>query len=265
MNTKVQALNTYLKSQGKVCIAFSAGIDSSFLLEFANRALNGNVLAIIARGSMMPEKEVQYGREFCKTRNIRLIEIDANEFEVEAFVNNTPDRCYYCKHAIFSKLIEIARENGFDIVADGTNSDDTGDYRPGKRALAELGVKSPLLTCGFSKKEIRECAKEMDIEIWDKPSAACLATRVPTGEKVTAELLKRIEISEDILKKMGFKQVRVRVHGKLARIEVSPDDIVRICQPTIRDEVSYKLKEAGFRFISVDMDGYKTGNMNERI
>ncbi len=262
MNKKLEHLYTYLKGLGRVCIAFSAGIDSSFLLEAANRALDGNVLAIMARGAMMPQKEIQYGREFCKQRNIRLVDIDADEFLVEAFVNNTSDRCYHCKHGIFSKIIKTAGEYGFDSVAEGTNSDDTGDYRPGMRALMELGVKSPLLECGFTKKEIRECAKEMDIEIWDKPSAACLATRIPTGEKVSLELLKRIEASEDILKDMGFRQVRVRVHGQLARIETSPDEIERLCRPHVRDLVSSRLKEAGFRYVSVDLDGYKTGNMN---
>lgn len=262
MNKKVEVLNSYLRDLGKVCIAFSAGIDSSFLLEAANRALNGNVLAIMAKGAMMPQKEVQYGREFCKARDIRLIEIDANEFLVEAFVNNTPDRCYHCKHGIFSQILRVAKENGFDVVAEGTNSDDTHDYRPGKKALAELGVKSPLLECGFTKKEIRECAKEMAIEIWDKPSGACLATRVPTGEKVTLELLKRIETAEDILKSMGFRQVRVRAHNQLARIETSPDEIELLLRADIRSEVSKRIKEAGFRYVSADLEGYKTGNMN---
>lgn len=262
MNTKVNDLYTYLKGLGKVCVAFSAGIDSSFLLEAANRALDGNVLAIMAKGAMMPQKELEYGREFCKQRSIRLVEIEANEFSIEAFVNNTSDRCYHCKNGIFSKIIKVAGENGFDIVAEGTNSDDSNDYRPGKRALRELGVKSPLLGCGFTKQEIRECAKAMDIEIWDKPSAACLATRVPTGEKVTPELLKRIEMSEDFLKEMGFKQVRVRVHGQLARIETTPDEIEKLCRSDVRGLVSSRLKEVGFRFVSVDLDGYRTGNMN---
>jgi uncharacterized protein len=262
MNKKLEALNSYLTSLGKVCVAFSAGIDSSFVLDAANRALKGNVLAIMAKGAMMPHKEVQYGREFCKARDISLIEIEANEFLVEAFVNNTSDRCYHCKLAIFSKIINIAKENGFDIVLEGTNSDDTNDYRPGKKALLELGVKSPLLECGFSKKEIRENAREMGIEIWDKPSGACLATRVPTGEKVTLELLKRIEAAEDILKSMGFKQVRVRAHNQLARIETSPDEIELLLKADIRSEVSKKLKEIGFRYVSADLEGYKTGNMN---
>lgn len=262
MNKKLEALNSYLVGFGKVCIAFSAGIDSSFLTEAANRALNGNVLAIMAKGAMMPLKEVQYGREFCKARNIRLIEIEANEFLVEAFVNNASDRCYHCKHAIFSKIINIAKANGFDILLEGTNSDDTNDYRPGKKALAELGVKSPLLECGFTKKEIRENARNMGIEIWDKPSGACLATRVPTGEKITIELLQRIEAAEDILKSLGFKQVRVRAHQQLARIETSPDEIALLLKAEMRSQVSQKLKEVGFRYVSVDLEGYKTGNMN---
>lgn len=262
MDSKLQTLFSYLEGLEKVCIAFSAGIDSSFLLESAHRALNGNVLAVMARGSMMPQKEIDYGREFCKSRRIQFIEIEADEFEVEAFVNNTPDRCYYCKHAIFSKIIKTAEENGFHIVLEGTNLDDMGDYRPGRKALAELGIKSPLLECGFTKNEIREFAREMDIDIWDKPAAACLATRVPTGERVTPELLKRIEISEDAIKQLGFRQVRVRVHGSLARIEIPADGIERMCRPAVRAEVSRKLKEAGFRYVSMDLDGYKTGNMN---
>ncbi|HBR03911.1 MAG TPA: ATP-dependent sacrificial sulfur transferase LarE [Ruminiclostridium sp.] len=262
LDSKLQTLFSYLKGLEKVCIAFSAGIDSSFLLESAHRALNGNVLAVMARGSMMPQKEIDYGREFCKSRSIQFIEIEANEFEVEAFANNTPDRCYYCKHAIFSKIIKTAEENGFHIVLEGTNLDDMGDYRPGRKALAELGIKSPLLECGFTKNEIRAFAREMDIDIWDKPAAACLATRVPTGEKVTPELLKRIEVSEDAIKQLGFRQVRVRVHGSLARIEIPADGIEKMCRPAVRDEVSRKLKDAGFRYVSIDLDGYKTGNMN---
>jgi uncharacterized protein len=262
LKEKLKELFTFLRGLEKVCIAFSAGIDSSFLLEAANRALKGNVLAVMAKGCMMPQKEIEYGREFCKIRNIRFIEIDANEFDIEEFANNAPDRCYYCKRGIFSKIIKVARENGFSIVAEGTNKDDDGDYRPGRKALSELGVKSPLLECGFTKKEIREYAKEMGIDIWDKPSAACLATRVPTGDKITPELLKRIEMSEDVIKMMGFRQVRVRVHDKLARIEVPAEDIERICRPAIRTEISAKLKETGFRYVSIDLEGYKTGNMN---
>ncbi|MCX7773542.1 MAG: ATP-dependent sacrificial sulfur transferase LarE [Clostridia bacterium] len=262
MQTKLEALYTYLKGLKRVCVAFSAGIDSSFLLEAANRALDGNVLAVIAKGSMMPQREVSYARDFCRIRNISLVEIEANEFSVEAFVNNTPDRCYHCKKGIFSQIIDKALQNGFEVVAEGTNSDDTGDYRPGKKALAELGVISPLLACGFSKQEIRENARALGIDIWDKPSAACLATRVPTGERVTPELLKRIELSEQVLKDLGFKQLRVRAHGVLARIEVSSDEIDTICRPDMRHLIAEKLKETGFRYVSVDLDGYKTGNMN---
>lgn len=262
MSIKLHNLFNYIKQFEKICVSFSGGIDSAFLLEAANRALNGNVLAIIAKGSMLPQKEIEFAREFCSKRNIRLLEIEADEFKIEAFINNTQDRCYHCKHGIFSKIIAAAEENGFNIVAEGTNSDDTSDYRPGKIALRELGVKSPLLETGFSKIEIRQCAKEFGIEIWDKPSAACLATRVPTGVKVTPELLKQIELAEDILKNMGFMHVRVRVHGLLARIETSPDKIELLCKGDIRNAVSKSLKELGFRYISIDLDGYKTGNMN---
>lgn len=264
MDRKRDCLNRWLTENGGACVAFSAGIDSSFLLEAANRALKGRVLAVIAKGSMAPESDIIYARRFCEERNIRLVEVNADEFGVEAFILNQKDRCYHCKKNIFSKILNIASENGFNTVLEGTNADDTADYRPGRRALEELGVKSPLLECGYTKKEIREDARSMAIDIWDKPSAACLATRVPTGERITPQLLKRIEVSEEALKKLGFRQVRVRSHGDLARIEIDAEEIMKLASPDIRQAASRALKEAGFRYVSIDLDGYATGNMNSK-
>lgn len=262
MDRKIDCLSVRLNEIGGACIAFSAGIDSSFLLEAANRALGGHVLAVIAKGSMVPESDIIYARKFCGDRNIRLIEIEANEFNVEAFTLNQKDRCYHCKKNIFSKIMKIAAENGLNAVLEGTNADDVSDYRPGRRALEELGIKSPLLECGYTKKDIREEARKMGIDIWDKPSAACLATRVPVGERITPELLKRIEISEEALRALGFRIIRVRAHGDLARIETDAEGIVKLMSPDMRGAVSRALKEAGFRYVSLDLDGYSTGSMN---
>ena len=265
MSIKQENLRNRLKETGGACIAFSAGIDSSFLLESANRALNGNVLAVIAKGSMVPESDVSYARQFCEERKIRLVEIVADEYSIEAFSLNHKDRCYHCKLNIFKKLQEVAAQNGFSSVMEGTNADDVADYRPGRRALTELGILSPLLECGYNKKEIREEAREIGIDIWNKPSAACLATRVPTGERITQELLKKIELSEEALKSLGFNQVRVRAHGDLARIESDPEAIAKLLLPETRKAISEALKKAGFRYVSVDLDGYRTGNMNELL
>lgn len=262
MINKTEYLENRLRETGGAVVAFSAGIDSSFLLESANRALKGNVIAVIAKGSMVPESEIIYARRFCNDRKIRLIEADADEFSIEAFALNQKDRCYHCKKNIFGKIIRIACDNGFKTVLEGTNADDVSDYRPGMKALEELGVKSPLLECGFTKKEIREEARKLGIDIWDKPSAACLATRFPTGVGITPELLKKVEISEEALRKLGLGKVRVRVHGDLARIETEPEEIVRLASPEMRRMVASALKDAGFRYVSLDLCGYSTGSMN---
>lgn len=264
MNHKTECLEKRLKEAGGAAIAFSAGIDSSFLLESANRALNGNIIAVIAKGSMVPESEILYARRFCSDRGIRLAEVEADEFGVEAFALNQRDRCYHCKKNIFRRIIGIASENGFTTVMEGTNVDDASDYRPGRKALEELGIKSPLLECGFTKNEIREEARKLGIDIWNKPSAACLATRFPTGDRITRELLKRVEISEEALKRLGMGKIRVRVHGDLARIETDPTEIERLASPEMRRMVTGALKEAGFRYVSLDLDGYLMGSMEIR-
>lgn len=258
---KYKNLESLLKSYGKISVAFSGGVDSSFLVVAAKKILGKeNVLAINLISSMQPKSEENYAKDFADKYDINLIRIPANEYSIHGFVENSKDRCYFCKHAIFSKVIEISKSNGFDIVADGTNSDDEGDYRPGMRALKELSVMSPLKEVGLTKSEIRALLKDMDVETYNKPSAACLASRVPYGTEITREILKQVELSEEYLKSLGFINHRVRYHGNLARIEVTENQFQLLIDNRL--EIVKNIKSFGFIFVTCDLLGYTVGSHN---
>lgn len=262
---KLYILQNILKDMESVVVAFSGGVDSTFLLKVAKDTLKDNVLAVTASSSTFPEREMKEAIAFAKDINVRHMVIRSEELEIDGFSSNPKDRCYYCKKELFSKMQSIARENGFKFVVDGANSDDTGDYRPGMRASRELGVRSPLLEAGFTKKDIRILSKEMGLPTWDKPSFACLSSRVPYGQEITKEKLNMIEMAEQYLLDMGFKQVRVRHHGDIARIEVSPEEREKFFDCDVMDKVALKLKEIGFSYAALDLLGYRTGSMNEVI
>ncbi len=263
LHEKDRALRARLRGFGSLAVAFSGGVDSAFLLAAAHEELGDRVLAVTAAPVFTPGREQKEAREFCLSRGIRQTVIPASELDVDGVRHNPPDRCYHCKLEIFGKIIAAARDAGIDVVAEGSNADDTGDYRPGMRAVRELGVLSPLLEAGLSKAEIRALSREMDLPTWDKPSFACLASRFAYGETITDEKLAMVDRAEQLLMDEGFRQFRVRIHGSLARIEVLPEDLERITKAERRERICSALREYGFSYVTLDLAGYRTGSMNE--
>ena len=262
---KYAKLRELLAGLGRVAVAFSAGVDSTFLLKTAHDVLGDDAAAFTAATGTFPAKELDEAADFCRAENIRLIRLNVDVFSIPGFRENPPDRCYICKKAIFGQIISSAGELGFNKVAEGSNTDDAGDYRPGMRALRELGVLSPMKETGLSKSEIRTLSKELGLSTWNKPSFACLATRIAYGEEITEKKLRMTELAERALSDRGFSQYRVRIHGDSARIELPRDEIRRFADDNLRDEISGYFHALGFRFVSLDLDGYRTGSMNAGI
>lgn len=262
LQQKRERLKAVLSDMGSVAVAFSAGVDSTFLLKVAHDVLGDRAVAVTASTAAFPERERNAAAAFCKAEGIRLLPVNIDVFAVKGFSDNPPDRCYLCKKAIFSRLLQTAQESGARTLVEGTNADDTGDYRPGMRAVHELGVRSPLFEVGLTKSEIRALSREMGLPTWQKPALACLATRIPYGEAITPQKLHMIDGAELKLAELGFRQYRVRLHGDAARIEVLPDELVRFADPALRDAVSAALHQLGFRYVSLDLDGYRTGSLN---
>ncbi|WP_434656046.1 ATP-dependent sacrificial sulfur transferase LarE [Thermoanaerobacterium thermosaccharolyticum] len=265
LEEKYENLKKYIKELGSAVIAFSGGVDSTFLAKVCKDVLNDSCLAVTATSSTYPEREFKEALELAKEIGIRHKIIKSEELEIEGFSKNPIDRCYYCKSELFSKLKKVADDEGIEYVLDGTNADDMGDFRPGRRAAKELGVKSPLLECGFTKDDIREMSKRLGLPTWNKPAYACLSSRFPYGQEITSEKLSMVEKSEEYLLNLGFVGFRVRHHGDIARIELNPDQINMMLDENIRKKVVSKLKEIGFKYVSLDLEGYRTGSMNEAI
>ncbi|HBM80920.1 MAG TPA: ATP-dependent sacrificial sulfur transferase LarE [Clostridiaceae bacterium] len=262
---KLTKLKDILKDMKSVVIAFSGGVDSTFLLKVASEVLKGRVMAVTASSSTFPKREMNEAINFAKSIGAKHSVVNSEELNIEGFSKNPKNRCYYCKKELFSKIGQIAKKEGFDFVADGANADDTGDYRPGMDAARELGVRSPLLEAGMTKNDIRMLSKQMNLPTWDKPSFACLSSRVPYGQEITRQKLMMIDKSEQYLLDIGFRQVRVRHHGDIARIEVAPEERVKFFDLKVMDDVYKKLKEIGFNYVTLDLKGYRTGSMNEVI
>ncbi|MBO4377227.1 MAG: ATP-dependent sacrificial sulfur transferase LarE [Lachnospiraceae bacterium] len=265
MNDKLNTLKEYIKDLGSLAVGFSGGVDSTFLLAVAHEVLGDKAIAVTGIDASVPEREIKEAKEFCKERGIRQFTVITNPLEIEGFRHNDKDRCYYCKHGIFSAILKLAHENGIEYAAEGSNLDDLGDYRPGLRAVAELGVKSPLRECGLTKADIRELSKEMGLPTWSKPSYACLASRFVYGEEISEEKLLMIDKAEQFLIENGFPEERVRIHGNLARIEVPAKDIERLSKDEMREAIYKKFKEIGFLYVTIDIHGYKMGSMNATI
>ena len=263
-NKKLENLKAYLRSLGSVAVAYSSGVDSTFLLKVAHDVLGDKAIAITATSSFFPKRESDEASDFCKANGIKQIIVASEELDIPEIRHNPTNRCYLCKKDLFTKIISIAKENGIEHVAEGSNLDDNGDYRPGLKAIAELGIKSPLRECNLYKEEIRTLSKQLNLPTWNKPSFACLASRFVYGEEITPQKLKMVEKAEESLLKLGFKQFRVRIHGEnLARIEVLPADLEKLF--SLREIISKALHEVGFTYITMDLSGYRTGAMNEGI
>ncbi len=272
---KLDRLQAALRETGSAAVAFSSGVDSTFLLHVAHEELGERVVAVTVRSHTFPKRELDEAVAFCRAEGVRHEIIDACELDIPGFAENPPDRCYHCKKELFGKLIAFARSNGLAAVLEGSNMDDDGDYRPGRRAIRELGrnearpsqvyVASPLHDAGFTKSEIRELSKKMGLPTADKPSFACLASRFPYGERITAAGLERVERAEQWLLDagLGLAQLRVRAHGDMARIEVPPAGIPRIAARAA--EIAIAFKEFGFAYVTLDLQGYRTGSMNEML
>lgn len=262
---KYDRLKDYLASFGSVAVAFSSGVDSTFLLYAAKEALGDHAIAVTASSCSFPERELKEAKEYCSRMGIRHFVIKSEELEIEGFSHNPKNRCYLCKHELFEKIGALAKEQGINEIAEGSNLDDNGDYRPGLQAVAELGVKSPLRHIGFTKQEIRELSQYLNIPTWNKQSFACLSSRFPYGDLINEKKLKMVDRAEQLLLDMGFHQLRVRIHGDVARIELLPEEFPKFMEEKTRLSVYKKFKEYGFSYVTLDVLGYRMGSMNETL
>ncbi|MBR6384217.1 MAG: ATP-dependent sacrificial sulfur transferase LarE [Lachnospiraceae bacterium] len=262
---KYDDLKKMLKDFGSVAVAFSSGVDSTFLLYAAKEALGDKAIAVSAKSCSFPERELNEAKAFCEAHKIRHIIFESEELDIEGFSQNPVNRCYICKHELFEKIIKIAEKDGINAILEGSNLDDNGDYRPGLQAVAELGIKSPLRSIGFTKEDIRALSKYLGLPTWDKQSFACLSSRFVYGETISKEKLSMVDKAEQLLLDLGFRQVRVRIHGTMARIEVLPDEFSKLISEDIRSKITASFKEFGFTYVTMDLTGYRTGSMNEVI
>ena len=263
LTKKYEKLKEYLNSLESVAVAFSSGVDSTFLLKVARDTLGDNALAVTARSCSFPERELNEAIAFCKSEGIRHFIVDSEELDIENFSNNPPNRCYLCKRELFEKIGKIAKKEGIKNVIEGSNLDDNGDYRPGLQAVAELGVRSPLRFADMTKSDIRRLSKQLGLPTWNKQSFACLSSRFVYGEKISREKLSMVDKAEQLLLDLGFHQVRVRIHNNIARVEIEPAAFGKLIENRI--EITEKFNSYGFQYVTLDLLGYRTGSMNETL
>jgi uncharacterized protein len=264
LKTKTQKLKEIFQSMEKVVVAFSGGVDSTLLLRVAQDTLGDkNVLAVTALSPLYPERELSGVKKLIQTLGARHRLIESNELEIPGFSKNPPNRCYYCKSKLFEELLSIAKEEAIPFIVEGSTLDDDQDHRPGRMAVQELGIRSPLKEAMFTKMEVRELSRDLGLSTWDKPSFACLASRFPYGEEITEEGLRMVDESEEFLFGLGFKQVRVRHYGNLARIEILKEEMARLMNGSLREKVVGHLKKIGYLYVTLDLQGFRSGSMNE--
>ncbi|MFR7511126.1 MAG: ATP-dependent sacrificial sulfur transferase LarE [Muribaculaceae bacterium] len=262
INEKFEKLKNYLSSLESVVVAFSSGVDSTFLLKTAHDVLGDKVIAVTAESCSFPKRELNEAKLFCQKEGIKHIVVESEELEIDGFCKNPVNRCYLCKKELFEKITEIAKENNIKNIVEGSNIDDNGDYRP---AVSELNIKSPLRYAELNKNEIRELSKKLELNTWDKQSFACLSSRFVYGEEITKEKLSMVDKAEQLLLDLGFHQLRVRIHGTIARIEVLPDEFPKLIEEKNRLKIVTEFEKYGFTYISMDLKGYRTGSMNETL
>lgn len=265
LNEKFGRLKKNIENMGPFVLAYSGGVDSAFLLKVAYDILGKKVLAVTAKSETYPEAELREAKAVVKTIGARHKVIKTEELNNQDFMSNPPDRCYYCKKELFAKLARIAKAENIKWICDGTNKDDLKDIRPGRLAAKEFGVQSPLLDAKLTKEDIRALSRKLKLSTWDKSSMACLSSRIPFGEKITKENLVKIEEAEKFISILGFRSFRVRAHGNLARIEVETPDIPGFAEKKVRVKIIGKLKSLGFIYVTMDLQGYRPGSMNEAV
>ena len=265
LQTKQDELQRILQKLGSVAVAFSGGVDSTFLLKTAHHVLGSRVLAVTVRSGLVPQREIDGVVQFVQKEGIEHILVDFDELTIAGFAQNPTNRCYLCKTAVFSQIQRIAEDRGIPHVIEGSNADDVHDYRPGMQAIKELGILSPLREAGLTKEDIRQLSLEWGLPTWNKPSLACLASRFPYGETITRERVAMIDAAEQYLWDAGLCQVRVRFHGNLARIETDEEGLRRLLSENLRKEIDCRFKKIGFLYVTVDLQGYRTGSMNEML
>jgi len=267
MNTleKFNTLKKRLRQMGSAIIAYSGGVDSTFLLKTATLSGMKDIIAVTGSSESLPPEELSFAREMASSLKIRHIIIHTEELKDENFSNNPPDRCYYCKKELFSRLREIAQKEGIEYILDGTNADDISDWRPGVKAAREFKVVSPLLDAGLTKAEIRELSRSLALKTWDKPATPCLASRFPYGQKITRDAIEKVSRAEGFIKGLGIRELRVRTHGDIARIEIPLSDFITLLNEDIRKAIVDFLKSLGYIYITLDLQGLRSGSLNEAL